>query len=191
MENINSILEQEIKKRCDSKTNFFGPTAFHHIQSVEENATFLAEHIANVDKEVVTIAAWLHDIASITDKKYYEQHHIYGAQMAEEILKQLHYPEEKIPLVKQCILNHRGSVVKEKQSKEEQIIADADAISHFDNVPELFYLAFHIRGYSYEEGRDFVKNKLQRSYHKLSEESKEIYKEKYQEVMHIFGEDNE
>lgn len=191
MEEISQILEEEIKRRCDSQTNSFGPTAFHHIQSVEENAVFLADHMQNVDKQVVTTAAWLHDIASVTDKKYYPEHHIYGAQMAEDILKKLHYPEEKIPLVKQCILNHRGSVLKEKLSKEEKIVADADAISHFDNVPELFYLAFHVKGYTYEEGRDFVKHKLQRSYHKLSEESKQIYKEKCEKVMKIFGVENE
>lgn len=191
MEEINRILEQEIKRRCDSEGNTFGPTIFHHIQSVEQNAALLADEMCGVDKEVVTTAAWLHDVASITDKQYYEEHHIYGAQIAEDMLKELHYPEEKIPLVKQCILNHRGSVLKEKLSKEEQIVADADAISHFDNVPELFYLAFHVKGYGYEEGRDFVKHKLERSYHKLSEESKKIYQGKYQKVMKIFGEDNE
>lgn len=188
MEQLSNWLEQEIKTRCDSESNFFGPTAFYHIKAVEENAEFLADRLGNVDKEVVVAASWLHDVASVTKKEYYEEHHIYGAQIAEEILKEKKYPEEKIPLVKNCILNHRGSVLKEKLSKEEQIVADADAISHFDQVPSLFYLAFEVKGLSYEEGLEFVKGKLKRSYNKLSDESKEIYKDKYKDVMKVLGE---
>lgn len=188
MEQLSNLLEQEIKTRCNSENNFFGPTAFYHIRSVEKNAEYLANKIGNVDNEVIIAASWLHDVASITKKEYYEEHHIYGAEIAEELLKQYNYPKEKIPLVKQCILNHRGSVVKEKLSKEEQIVADADAISHFDQVPSLFYLAFNVKKLSYEDGFDFVKNKLKRSYNKLSEQGKEIYKEKYEQVMKIFGE---
>jgi len=190
MEEIEKILEKEIQDRCNRESNFFGPTAFNHIKSVRDNAEYLASKYENVDRDAVVIAAWLHDIASITDKKYYEEHHVYGANMAEEILNKLDFPKEKIELIKRCILNHRGSVLKEKLSKEEIVVADADAISHFDNVPELFYLAYIVRKLSHEEGKEFVKNKLERSYNKLSQDSKEIYKEKYRNVMSIFNVEN-
>jgi uncharacterized protein len=36
-----------------------------------------------------------------------------------------------------------------------------------------------------EEGIIFVKQKLERSYNKLSDRSKEIYREKYQHVMSV------
>jgi len=39
------------------------------------------------------IAAWLHDVASITDYVLYEEHHIHGAEMAHEILSKLSYDE--------------------------------------------------------------------------------------------------
>ena len=38
-----------------------------------------------------------------------------------------------------------------------------------------------------DEGKDFVRNKLKRSYNKLSDESKEFYLEKYQNVMEILN----
>lgn len=183
---IISYLEKEIKARCESENNFFGIGCYYHICAVVENAVYLAGKY-NADTEVVTIAAWLHDIASITDHALYEEHHIHGAEIAEMILKDFDYDEKKIQLVKQCILNHRGSIPMEKHSKEEICVADADAISHFDSVPSLFYLAYVNRGLGISEGKDFVKKKLERSYNKLSEESKKIYSDKYNEVMRLIG----
>ena len=71
------------------------------------------------------------------------------------------------------------------RSLEELCVADADAISHFDNVPGLLYLAYVRRGLDIEEGKAFVKNKLERSFQKLSDLSKEFYWDKYKTIMTI------
>lgn len=181
---MEQILEEIVRNRCNSPNNIFGPTSFIHIKSVVENSKLLAEKYG-ADKQVVMAAAWLHDIASVIDKNYYKDHHIYGAKMAEDILKEINFPNEKINLVKKCILNHRASVLNEKTTKEELCVADADAISHFDNVLSLAYLEYSVRKHSYEEGKEFIKNKLNRSFNKLSEESKKIYIEKYNNVMSL------
>ena len=183
-QDIISFLEQDIKQRCDSPNNFFGKNSYYHIEAVVKNATFLAREYG-ADAEVVIIAAWLHDIASITNYDLYKEHHIHGARMAKEILDEIGYPVEKTELVQKCVLNHRGSVLKDKSSIEEICVADGDAISHFDNLPSLLYLAYVIRKYSVEEGVQFVSNKLMRSYNKLSDRSKALYKEKYNEVMRV------
>lgn len=185
-DDIINYLEKEIKSRCESENNFFGEGIFYHIKSVAENAVYLAEQYG-ADEEVVVIAAWLHDIASITDYSLYEEHHVHGAEMAEEILNRFDYDKDKIQLVKKCILNHRGSKPAEKQNAEEVCIADADAISHFDSVPSLFYLAYVKRGLGIQEGMDFVKNKLERSYGKLSDSGKNIFSEKYKAAMAVIG----
>ena len=114
-------------------------------------------------------------------------HHIYGAQIAKQILEKFNYDNEKIELVQKCILNHRGSKLAKKHTLEELCVADADAISHFDNVPSLFYLAYVTRGLDENKGKEFVKSKLQRSYNKLSEQSKELYKQKYDSTMMVIG----
>lgn len=185
-QDIINFLEKEIKARCESPNNFFGKDSYYHIKSVVKNATILAKEYG-ADIEVVIIAAWLHDIASITQYELYEDHHIHGARMAKEILNAMEYPAEKTELVQKCVLNHRGSKLQNKSSKEEICVADGDAVSHFDNLPSLLYLAYVIRKYSMEEGVQFVSNKLKRSYHKLSDESKALYKDKYNEVMHILN----
>lgn len=186
-EDIIQALKSEMKKRCESPNNFFGEGIYYHIEAVVKNSVFLAETYGG-DIEIVTIAAWLHDIASIIDYKYYEEHHIYGAQMAGEILADFHYPAERTELVKQCIKNHRGSVISERHTVEEVCVADGDAISHFDSIPSLFYLAYVKRGYTIQEGISFVADKCKRSYQKLSEESRKLYGEKFDSVMNtIYG----
>lgn len=94
--------------------------------------------IKNDIKKRCEIAAWLHDIASITDYNLYEDHYIHGAKIAEEILTSFNYTTSKIELVKLCILNHRGSVLNQNATKEEICVADADAISHYDTILSLF-----------------------------------------------------
>lgn len=181
---IINYIEKEIRSRCESENNFFGEGIYYHIKAVAENAAYLADKY-DADMETVVIAAWLHDIASITDYSLYEEHHIHGAEMAEEILNGFDYDKDKIKLVKKCILNHRGSKPAEKQSTEEVCVADADAVSHFDSVPSLFYLAYVKRGLNIGEGAEFVRNKLERSYKKLSERGKSVYYDKYKAAMEI------
>lgn len=185
-EDILLDLQKEIYDRCQKETNEFGIGCYYHIVTVVKNAEILADKYG-ADKEVVMIAAWLHDIASITDYSLYELHHVHGAKMAYDILKEYGYDDKKIHLVQDCIRNHRGSVDLEKNSLEELCVADADAISHFDSVPGLLYLAYVQKGMGIEEGKEFVKAKLARSFQKLSAESKKYYQNKFEKVMEVLA----
>ena len=177
-------LQEEIWERCQKQTNKFGIGCYYHIASVVKNAEVLSDKYG-ADKEVVMIAAWLHDIASITDYNLYKLHHIYGAEMAESILKEYRYDENKIALVQNCIRNHRGSLNFEKNSLEEVCVADADALSHFESIPDLLYLAYAQRGMNVEEGKRLVRDKLTRSFQKLSVESKKYCRDKFERAMEI------
>lgn len=185
-EDILKSLQKEIYERCQKETNKFGMGCYYHIVAVVKNAEILADKY-KANKEVVMIAGWLHDIASITDYSLYELHHIHGAKMAGDILKSYDYDDKKNLMVQECIKNHRGSVNLKRNSLEELCVADADAISHFDNVPGLLYLAYVQKGFGIEEGKEFVKGKLQRSFQKLSSESKKYYENKFKKVMEVLG----
>ena len=185
-QDIIDYLQSEIKRRCELSSDFFGMGCFYHIKAVVDNAVMLAKQFG-ADEEIVIIAAWLHDVASITDYNLYEEHHMHGAEMAKEILEKFDYDKEKIAQVQSCVLNHRGSKPVERLSIEELCVADADAISHFDNVPSLLYLAYVKRNLGIDEGKEFVKAKLIRSYEKLSAESKNFYREKYEQVMNVLN----
>lgn len=183
---ILEYLQREVYTRCEKPENRFGMGCYYHIEAVVKNAGLLAQPYG-ADREIVMIAAWLHDIASITDYDLYPQHHIHGAEMARQILSQLSYDESGIRIVQDCIRNHRGSVSTQRLSAEEICVADADAVSHFDGLPSLLYLAFVERGMNLADGVQFVREKLERSYHKLSPAGRDFYQEKYRQAMEILS----
>lgn len=177
VEEIRKFVEEECKKP-GSKYGF-EPYETHFIPVVE-NARNLAEKLG-ADKEVVLIAAWMHDIGSIIYGR--KNHHVTGAEIAEKQLKKLEYPEEKIALVKKCILNHRGSVRSARATVEEQIIADADGMSAFDRIEGLFRAALVNEGLGQIDSREAVRQKLINSFEKLSPLSQELIRNKYVAAM--------
>jgi len=169
-----------VEEQCKSKDNVFGYSGWTcHIVSVVKHAKILARKMG-ADEEIVELAALLHDYASVKDKNMYEEHHIYGAIEAEKLLQGLEYPQEKIEIIKDCILCHRGSVRKEQKTKEAVCVASADAMAHIDQVPSLLHLAYYQRGMDVKEGEEWVSRKIERSWNKLCPEAKEIMKEKYE-----------
>ena len=183
VEKVRRFVEEESKK----PTNKYGYETYkNHFVIVVQLVKILSEKL-HADTEVAELAAWLHDIGSIMVGR--ENHHTTGAEIAERKLRELNYPEEKIEKVKKCILNHRGSQQSVRDSIEEQIIADADAITAFDSISDLFGAAFVCETKDRDEARKSVLNKLINCWNKLSfQESKDLVKPKYEAAMLLLGE---
>lgn len=160
-----------------------GQTWKYHLLPVIKNSLMLAEKYS-ANKDIVEVAAIFHDYADLMDMGNRDKHHILGAEMAEKILKQDGLNEKFIEKVKLCILNHRASVVKEKFSIEEICVADADAISHLDSFVELICWRAYL-GESIEECNNFVKKKIMKSYAKMSKETQNLMKDKYESIMKV------
>ncbi|MFH0792377.1 MAG: HD domain-containing protein [bacterium] len=171
-----------VENECKKPTSKYGyePFPFHFIPMVD-----YAERLANElggDKELILVAAWLHDIGSIIHGR--EDHHVTGAKIAEEKLKEFQYPIEKIELVKKCILNHRGSQKSNTESIEEQIIVEADAMSAFDNISGIFKAAFVYENKTQDEARKSVREKLENKWNQLRfDDSRRIIKPKFEAAM--------
>ncbi len=181
----NNIVEQVrkfVEEECRKPTAKYGKELYEfHFVPVYKYAVLLAERLG-ADVEIVGLAAWFHDIGSTIYGR--ENHHITGAEIAEEKLMELGYPRRKIGRVKACILNHRGSVNNNRKTTEEKILADADSIVSFDSLPGIFKAAFVYEGLTQGEARISVRKKLQGNWEKLSlEESKRIIKPKYEAAM--------
>ena len=182
---IEEKIYNEVKRRCELPSNAYGIGAWdHHIRLVYELAKKHAKEYG-ADEEIVSLAALLHDIASVTDVSYTEEHHIVGAKIAEDILLQEGYPQEKIELIKTCILNHRGSRLVENTSPEEICIADSDAMAHFYSIPSLLSMVYKEKGLSIDDGSKFVMDKLDRSYNKMSDKGKVLVKVQYESAKNI------
>lgn len=178
IDEIKNFVQGECKKP-GSKYGY-EPYQFHFIPMVKYAQT-LAQKLG-ADEEIVSLAAWLHDIGSIIYGR--ENHHLTGAKVAEIKLKSLEYPKDRIAKIKKCILNHRCSQKNHRLTLEQRIIADADAISNFDNVSGIFKAAFVYENQDQGTAKDTTRIKLARKYQQLHfEDSKEIIRPKYEAAM--------
>lgn len=178
VEKAKKFAEAECKKPT-SKYGY-GPFKFHFIPMVAY-AERLADELDG-DKEAILVAAWLHDIGSIVYGR--KDHHITGAKIASEKLREWGYSEEKIELVKKCILNHRGSRKDERESLEEKIIAEADAMSNFDNIAGIFNAAYTYEKLEQGEAKRTAREKLERKWNQLHlEKSRDLIRDKYKAAM--------
>ena len=130
-------LQQEIYDRCQKETNKFGMGCYYHIVAVVKNAEILAEEYG-ADKEIVMIAAWLHDIASITEYSLYELHHIHGAEMAYSILKEYGYDDRKISLVQN--VSEITEAVSVRKNTLKNYVLPTPMQSHTLTVCRVFYI---------------------------------------------------
>ncbi len=175
-------VKKYVREECKKPTSKYGYEAYsYHFVSMVKYAEKLADKMGG-DKEVILVAAWLHDIGSTICGR--DNHHVTGAKIAEKKLRELKYPEKKIELIKKCILNHRGSVGNNRDTIEEKIISEADTMSAFDNISGLFKAAFVYEDKDQGEARDSVNQKLERKWKRLHfDSSKKIIEPKYKAAM--------
>lgn len=180
--NIIQEIKNFVEDECRKPSSKYGYEPFScHFIPVVEYAEKLVDELGG-DKEIIIIASWLHDIGSIVYGR--ENHHITGAKIAEEKLKEFRYPTEKIEMIEKCILNHRGSKQNNRESIEEQIIADADAMSNFDNIAGIFKAAFIYENKNQHEAKYSVRQKLENKWSQLHFDiSKRIIKPKFEAAM--------
>jgi uncharacterized protein len=153
-----------------------------HIAPVVKYAKKLAL-IYKTDKEVTELAALLHDIGRVDIKKD-EEHHIVGVLKAEAILKKLDYPENIIKEIKHCILSHRTSKGPKPKTMIAKIVANADAMAHFDALPVFFYWRAK-RGYDFNTILEWTRIKLEKDWNKkiTLPEAKKLMKNQYKASM--------
>lgn len=185
MSEITEKIKVELLKRCEKSKEKDGYDFWNeHIKYVVENAVKLAKKY-NADVEIVELGALLHDIAMPSDYGEREKHHIFGAEIAEQLLTELNYPKDRMERVKNCVLNHRGSEDRPRETIEEQCVADADVMAHFACIPSLFSLVYKEMNLSISDGAEYVKKKLERDYGKLSSQSRELLKDRYENIIKV------
>ena len=153
----------------------------YHILPVVKYAKKLAK-IYKVDGEVVELAALLHDIGRVKFEND-PNHHITGVPKAEKILRKYHYPEKVIKEVKHCVASHRTSKGPKPKTMIAKIIANADAIAHFDNLPLFFYWGGS-RGEKFEDNVKWAENKIEKDWQKkiILPKAKKMVENKYKAI---------
>jgi uncharacterized protein len=158
-----------------------------HVKYVVDEANELAIKY-NADKEIVELAALLHDVALMMCVGERKDHHINGALIAESLLLKYNYPLDKIKKVTGCIVNHRSS--KNATNNEELCVADADILAHFDNIPMLFNSAFKRCDISLDDINEWMREAFEKDYNDLSDRTKKEFKERYELICHVVLKNN-
>lgn len=181
VENIKKYVQnqcEEYKNNASDHYDFWN----EHIKYVYEESIKLAISY-NADKEIVSLGALLHDIALVNKVGDRKDHHINGEKIAKELLEKENYDSNKLERVLKCIYNHRSS--KNAKSIEEMCVADADVLAHFDNIPMLFNSAYNRNNLNLNEVREWMRNVFEEDYNDLSDKTKELFKDRYEQIKDI------
>ncbi|HAG43512.1 MAG TPA: phosphohydrolase [Clostridium sp.] len=125
---IREIVEKELS--CSAHN-------LDHVLRVYNLCMFLSKYEENVDLEVLIPAVLLHDIARVKeskDKSGEIDHAILGSEMAEDILRNLKYEEDKIEKIKHCIITHRFRTDNRPKTIEAKILFDADKLDALGSI---------------------------------------------------------
>lgn len=160
-----------------------------HLKYVYYEATELAKRYG-ADLEIVQLGALLHDIALLEKVGTKVDHHENGKKLAEQILREYDYPEDRLERVLGCVLHHRSS--KNAENLEELCVADADILAHFDNIPMLFDAAYNLhKMVGMGNVRKFMKETFEKDFDDLSERTKMEFEPRYRTIYQIvIGEGN-
>jgi uncharacterized protein len=130
-----------------------------HVLRVRDIALKIAEAIAEpVDREVLEVAALLHDIGRVSRDK---DHAKRSAEIAYIILKLACFPEDKVGKVVEAIQSHSFSEGVKPMSIEAKILSDADKLDALGVIGIARVFAF-----SGSRGRS-LKESIQHFYDKI------------------------
>jgi HD superfamily phosphodiesterase len=125
------------KRRYQAATNPLRSHGPDHHERVWRKAVALAERLGvTYDVEVLAGACLLHDMAAYYPEKSGEQYHDFDHVIAEEVLREVEFPEDKVGRIVDAIKNH-GSDPKYKQTHESietVLLRDADKLDAFGPV---------------------------------------------------------
>lgn len=154
-----------------------------HLKYVYSEATELAKKYG-ADVEIVQLGALLHDIALLEKVGTKANHHENGKLLAEKVLRQFDYPEDKLQRVLGCVLHHRSS--KNAENLEELCVADADILAHFDNIPMLFDAAYNLhKMVGLENVRNFMRETFEKDFADLSDKAKTEFASRYKTICDV------
>ena len=181
--NLEEYLE-EIWRLCYKFMEQFPGHDVDHVRRVYENCLLILERETG-DPWVVLPAAILHDIA-----RGKENHAIESGKMAEKLLKEIKYPEDKIPRIVRAIESHSFSGNRRPLDRESKILWDADNLDAIGAVGiARAFLYSGANGRGIRETIEHFKEKLLRLKDMMyTETGKEIAKRRHEFMLNFLRE---
>jgi uncharacterized protein len=144
-------------------------------------AAFLPEHLAPVarfagllalrlgaDREVVELAAWLHDLAAVRDFATLAVHPAEGARLARTLLAGMGVSSAKAEAVCRCIAAHSAPVAPGAGALEEVCLSNADVLAQLARPAYWLHYLYGVRGLSREDGLAWLRGRAEGSWAALT-----------------------
>jgi uncharacterized protein len=180
------IIQEIVFSDCNKVENVFTPLYYNeHIMAVTKYSLEIAEYY-QADREVVEIAAYLHDISAIRDISTVKTHATDSGIIAEEILKDLKYPEDFINKVVACINNHSTPIKATNGNIESMCLSNADVLSKLMNPAYWFFYVYSIKKFEYNKGIEWLKKEIINKWSMLDDYARQIGNEKYYNFENLF-----
>jgi len=167
-------------EQCEHSRNRLSKAFFHeHILPVDAFAMRLADRLG-ADREIVEIASYLHDISAVEDIETLRVHPERSAKIAVDLLSHWEYPGERIVDVRNCIAAHSTPLPPGAASPEEVCLSQADAMALIARIPYWFYFAFKVRGLVFEEGKQWIRDRVEKNWSALIPPAREMIATEYE-----------
>jgi uncharacterized protein len=137
---------------CLRAENRFGAAFLEeHLQVVAGYALRLADRLG-ADREVVELAAWLHDLAAVRDFSTLPTHAQDGARLASGWLSRQGLPAPRVEAVRRCVASHSAPLAPGAGTVEEVCLSNADVLAQLARPAYWFHYLYGVRGLSREDG---------------------------------------
>ncbi|MCX7772965.1 MAG: HD domain-containing protein [Clostridia bacterium] len=180
---LKDYIREYVKEEC-SKSEAFRELYENHILIVAKYGVQLAD-LLGADAEAVELAAYLHDFSAVLDFEHINDHAIKGSKMADTLLRQFNYKEEKIQLVKQAIAHHSKPLKLNEGSLEAVCLSNADAMSQIAKPYFWLYFNFAVKKRSYEDGIKEYRQWMEANWQAMIDEARQIVEKDYEGVKQI------
>ena len=129
MKELNKKFYEDLREKIKPYFEKIGSHSFEHTERVYN----LAVHISKSEKgyiDIIKTASLLHDIARKKQEELNGKicHAEEGAKIAKDILNEINFPKDKIDSVCHAIASHRYSKKLKAETKEAEILQDADRL---------------------------------------------------------------
>jgi len=180
-------IRQEVLEACRRPDNVLTPAFYdQHLRLVAEHATALAD-VLGAEREIVELAAWLHDLSAVLDFSTLPTHAEASAQLAASMLARRGYPGDRIDRVAGAIRRHGAPLGAGEGTAEEVCVSNADAMSQIAAPAFWLFFAFEVRKLGFAEGQRWYGERVRQGWQALVPEARALIESEYALACRVAG----
>lgn len=163
-----------VRAACHAPANRFGAAFFEeHVEPVVAASLALAAPLG-ADRDVVTLAGYLHDLAAVEDFATLPDHACAGARRARELLSGLGLSPAAIDAVSRCIETHSAPVPPGRGTPEQICLSHADVLAQLARPLYWCHYLYGVRGLAYADGRAWLRSRVEQTFDALVPEAQAL-----------------